>query len=325
MKDLKSGSNLEKVFASGEFAVTGELGPPKSADVDLIKEKAGYLKGIVDAVNITDNQTAIVRMSSIGAGLLALKEGLEPIIQITCRDRNRIAIQSDVIGACSLGLRNILCLSGDHQTFGNHETCKNVYDIDSMQLIETLKKMRDDGLFINGEEIKNSKKAEIKAPKIYIGAAANPFGDPFEFRVIRLAKKVNAGADFIQTQCIYDMDRFERWMEGVVKRGLHKKVKIMAGVTPLKSLGMAKYMRDSVAGLSVPEHYLERLRKVTAGKEKAEASKAAAEEGIQMCVEQIQRFRQMEGIAGVHIMAIEWEKRVHEIVERAGLTPRPQV
>ncbi len=325
MKGIKSGSNLEKVFAAGEFAVTAELGPPKSADVELVKTKAGYLKGIVDAVNITDNQTAIARMSSIGAGLLAIKEGLEPVIQITCRDRNRIAIQSDVLGAYALGIKNILCLTGDHQTFGNHNTCKNVYDMDSIQLVGMMKKMRDEQQFINGEEIRNTKKSEIVEPKIYIGAAANPFGDPFEYRVIRLAKKVAAGTDFIQTQCIYDMDRFEKWMEGVRERELHKHVKIMAGITPLKSVRMAEYMRDGVAGLTVPDYYIERLAKVTEGKEKKEASKAAAEEGIKMAVEQIKRFQDMEGVAGVHIMAIEWEKRVAEIVEAAGLSPRPKV
>lgn len=315
MNQLKSGSNLEKVFAKGAFAVTGELGPPKSADVGVIKTKAGYLKGVVDAVNITDNQTAIVRMSSIAAGYLALQEGVEPVIQITCRDRNRIAIQSDVLGAYSLGLKNILCLSGDHQQFGNHPGCKNVYDMDSIQLINTLKIMRDDKLFLCGDEIKNSKKAPVVEPKVYIGAAANPFGDPFEYRVIRLAKKANAGVDFIQTQCIYDMERFEEWMKQVRERELHKRVKIMAGVTPLKSAGMAKYMRDSVAGLSVPDYYVERMSK-------AEDPPA---EGIDICVEQIKRFQDIEGVAGVHIMAIEWEKRVAEIVEKAGLAPRPAV
>jgi methylenetetrahydrofolate reductase (NADPH) len=325
MNGLKSGSNLEKVFAAGEFAVTSELGPPKSADVELVKTKAGYLKGYVDAVNITDNQTAIARMSSIGAGLLALREGLEPLIQITCRDRNRIAIQSDILGAAALGIKNILALTGDHQTFGNHSTCKNVCDMDSIQLVGLMKGMRDDKQFINGEEIRNTKKSEIVEPKIFIGAAANPFGDPFEFRVIRLAKKVNAGADFIQTQCIYDMERFEKWMRGVRERELHKRVKIMAGVTPLKSVRMAEYMRDGVAGLTVPDYYIERLAKVTEGKEKADASKAAADEGIKMCVEQIKRFQDMEGVAGVHIMAIEWEKRVPEIVEAAGLAARPKV
>ncbi len=315
MNELKSGSNLERVFASGHFAVTAELGPPKSADLEVIRKKAGYLKGMVDAVNITDNQTAIVRMSSIAAGALVLREGLEPVIQITCRDRNRIAIQSDVLGAYALGLKNILCLTGDHQKFGNHGTCKNVFDLDSIQLIYALKTMRDEKLFICGDEIKNSKNAPVVEPRIFIGAAANPFGDPFEFRVIRLAKKVKAGVDFIQTQCVYDMERFEEWMKQVRARGLHKEVKIMAGLTPLKSVGMARYMRDSVAGLSVPDYYIDRL---------ARAENAAAE-GIKICVEQIKRLKEMEGIAGIHLMAIEWEKRVPEIVEAAGLLPRPPV
>jgi methylenetetrahydrofolate reductase (NADPH) len=313
MSELKAGSNLERVLEAGHFAVTAELGPPKSADVEIIKTKAGHLKGNVDAVNITDNQTAIVRMSSIAAGYLALQEGLEPVIQITCRDRNRIAIQSDVLGAYALGLKNILCLTGDHQVFGNHSTSRNVFDMDSIQLIQALKDMRDEKKFICGDEIKNSKKAPIVEPRIYIGGAANPFGDPFEFRVIRLAKKVNAGVDFIQTQCIYDMDRFEKWMKQVRERELHKKVKIMAGLTPLKSVGMAKYMRDSVAGLTVPDYYLERLSKVE--------DKAA--EGIKICVEQIKRLQEIEGVAGIHLMAIEWERRVPEIVETAGLLPRP--
>jgi methylenetetrahydrofolate reductase (NADPH) len=313
MSELKAGSNLERVLEAGHFAVTAELGPPKSADVEIIKTKAGHLKGNVDAVNITDNQTAIVRMSSIAAGYLALQEGLEPVIQITCRDRNRIAIQSDVLGAYALGLKNILCLTGDHQVFGNHSTSRNVFDMDSIQLIQALKDMRDKKIFICGDEIKNSKKAPIVEPRIYIGGAANPFGDPFEFRVIRLAKKVNAGVDFIQTQCIYDMDRFEKWMKQVRERELHKKVKIMAGLTPLKSVGLAKYMRDSVAGLTVPDYYLERLSKVE--------DKAA--EGIKICVEQIKRLQEIEGVAGIHLMAIEWERRVPEIVETAGLLPRP--
>ncbi len=315
--DFKTGSNLEKMFAAGHFAVTAELGPPKSADVEVIKKKAGHLKGVVDAANITDNQTAIVRMSSIAAGVLALQEGVEPVIQITCRDRNRIAIQSDVLGAYSLGIKNILCLTGDHQQFGNHATSKNVFDMDSIQLIQTLKTMRDEKQFLCGDEIKNSKKAPVVEPRVFIGGAANPFGDPFEFRVIRLAKKVIAGVDFIQTQCIYDIERFEAWMKQVCDRGLHEKVNIMAGVTPLKSARMAMYMRDSVAGLTVPDSYIERLSGVP--------KEDAAAEGIKICVEQIQRLREIEGVAGVHIMAIEWERRVPEILEQAGLLPRPRI
>jgi len=305
----KSGSNLEKVLSRGEFAVTAELGPPKSADLDLIKKKVELLSGWVDAVNITDNQTAIVRVSSIATGKLVLDMGLEPIIQITCRDRNRLSIQSDILGAYLLGIRNVLCLTGDHQCFGNHPAARNVFDLDSVQLIQMVKNMRDEKVFANGEEIKNSKKAEVKEPRMFIGAAANPFADPFEFRVIRLQKKINAGIDFIQTQCIYDMDRFADWTRGVCERGLHKKCKILAGVTPLKSLGMTKYMRDQVAGVSVPDYYVKRMAK-------AEDAKA---EGIEIVTEQIQQLRQIEGVAGVHIMAIEWEQKVSEIVQKAGL------
>ena len=305
----KSGSDLEKVLTRGDFAVTAELGPPKSADYAVIEKKVGYLKGWVDAVNITDNQTAIVRVSSVATGKLALDSGIEPIIQMTCRDRNKLAIQSDILGAYLLGMRNLLCLTGDHQCFGNHPSARHVFDIDSIQLIEMARKMRDDKVFACGDEIKNSKKAELKEPRIYLGGAANPFADPFEFRVIRLVKKINAGVDFIQTQCIYDMDRFEKWMKEVCKQGLHKKCKILAGVTPLRSAGMARYMRDEVAGVSVPDYYVERM---------AQAEDPPAE-GINICVEQIERLRNTEGVAGIHIMAIEWERRVPEIVEKAGL------
>ncbi len=310
--EYKSASNLEKTLTAGKFAVTAELGPPKSADLEHIKNKAKLLKGHVDAVNITDNQTAIVRVSSIAVGKLVLDMGLEPIMQMTCRDRNRLAMQSDILGAYLLGIRNILCLSGDHTCFGNHPTARGVYDLDSIQLVEMVRNMRDVKVFQNGEEIRNGKKAEIKEPKMFIGAAANPFADPFEYRVIRLEKKINAGVDFIQTQCIYDMDRFASWMEQVRNRGLHEKCKILAGVTPLKSVGMAKYMRDKVAGVVVPDYYIDRLAK----------AEDAAAEGIKICVEQIRRLREIEGVAGVHIMAIEWEQKVAEIVEKAQLKKR---
>jgi methylenetetrahydrofolate reductase (NADPH) len=312
---MKSGSNLERVLEAGQFAVTGELGPPKSASSKAIAKKSEHLKGMVDAANITDNQTAIVRMSSIAAGMLALQQGVEPVIQMTCRDRNRIAMQSDILGAHALGMRNLLCLSGDHQKFGNHPTAKNVFDLDSIQLVQMVKEMRDEKKFLNGEEIRNTPKAPIVQPKMFIGAAANPFGDPFQFRVVRLAKKVKAGADFVQTQCIYDMERFREWMKQVRDRGLHQQVAILAGVTPLKSAGMARYMRDEVPGLSVPDALVERMK----GAEKGAA------EGIKICIEQIEEFKEMEGIAGIHLMAIEWEHKVPEIVERAGLLPRPQV
>ena len=311
----KSGSNLERVLSAGHFAVTAELGPPKSVDVSVVDTKAEYLRGVVDAVNVTDNQTAIVRISSVASGKLLVDRGLEPVIQMTCRDRNRLAQQADVLGAYVLGIRNILCLTGDHQCFGNHPTAKHVFDLDSIQLIEGLRRMRDDGVFMCGDELRNTKKSDLCAPALFIGAAANPFGDPFEFRVIRLAKKVEAGADFIQTQCIYDMARFREWMEQVRDRGLHERTKIMAGLTPLKSLGMARYMATSVAGITVPESYLERVANAA----------DPAEEGIKICVEQIEQLREIEGVAGIHLMAIEWERKVPEILEQAGLLPRPVV
>ncbi len=307
---MKVGSNLEKILSSGGFAVTGELGPPKGADVSVIERKASLLKGNVDAINVTDNQTAIVRMSSIAVGAILQRMGLEATMQMVCRDRNRIAIQSDIFGAYGLGIRNILCLSGDHQKFGNHPTAKNVFDLDSIQLIQTVKLMRDEHKVLGGDEIEG-------VPAMFIGAAANPFADPFEYRVIRLAKKVAAGVDFIQTQCIYDMDKFERFMQMVRDRGLHEKVHILAGVTPLKSVGMARYMKEKVAGMEVPDEIIARMK--SAGKEKAR------EEGLNICVEQIQRLHKIEGVHGIHLMAIEWEDAVHSIVERAGLLPRPQV
>ena len=314
-KSTKSESRLEKILAAGHFAVTSELGPPKSADAEAVRTNAGYLKGVVDAVNITDNQTAIVRMSSIAAGVLAKECGLEPVIQITCRDRNRLAIQADVLGAYALGIHNILCLTGDHQCFGNHKTAKNVFDMDSIQLIAMLKSMRDDKIFQCGEEIRNSKKAPICEPKVFIGGAANPFGDPQAFQAIRLAKKAQAGVDFVQTQCIYDMDRFEQWMTEVRNMGLHEKVHILAGITPLKSVKMAEYMRDEVAGLSVPDALIERLKK---------AADPVAE-GNLIAIEQIKKIHEIPGVHGVHIMAIGGEKTVGKLVEEVGLLPRPTV
>jgi len=307
---MKTASRLEKVLASGAFAVTSECGPPRGADPEVIRRKGEALKGVVDAVNVTDNQTSVVRMSSIASCVILKEMGFDPIVQMTTRDRNRIALQSDILGAGALGLNNILCLSGDHQRFGDHPSAKNVYDIDSVQLIQTVRRMRDEGKFINGQEIK-------PAPKFFIGAAENPFADPFEIRVPRLAKKVAAGVDFIQTQCIYNLEKFRLWMKGVVDRGLHEKVKILAGVTPMKTVGMARYMKTSVPGMDVPDEIIDRLKGAPKGK--------VGEEGIKICIETIQQLKEIEGVAGVHIMAIEWEEKVREIAEGAGLLPRPQV
>ena len=310
MNDLKSGSTLEKILRAGHFAFTGECGPPKGSNVKHLKEKIAPLKGRVDAVNITDNQTAVVRMASWAASTILILEGLEPNFQMVCRDRNRLAIQSDILGVYAMGVRNMLCLSGDHQSFGNHPEAKNVYDIDSMQLIALVKKMRDEGKFMNNEDID-------VPPRLFVGAAANPFAEPFEFRVHRLALKIASGADFIQTQCIYNMERFREFMKRAVDMGLHERAYILAGVTPMKSVGMAQYMAKSVPGMDVPDSLINRLKGAGKGK--------AAEEGIKFAVEQIEEFKEMEGIAGVHLMAIEWEHMVPEIAERAGVLPRPEV
>ena len=319
---MKSGGNLERVLAAGHFTVTGEIGPPKNHDADVIRRKAALLEGRVDAANITDNQTAIVRLSSVAAGAILAGEGLEPVIQMTCRDRNRLALQSDLLGAAALGVRNVLCLSGDHQSHGNHPGAKNVHDIDSIQMLAMVKAMRDDGAFQCGEEIPGG------GPPLFIGAAANPFADPAALRPQRLAKKAAAGADFIQTQMVFDMARFEDYMKRVVDLGVHEKLAILAGVGPLKSSGMARYMRDHVPGMRVPDETVARMDGAVAGiaeDDKPARREAWRAEGIAVCIEQIERLREIEGVVGVHIMAVEWEEAIAPIVEGAGLLPRPVV
>ncbi len=304
----QSPGRLEKILSSGGFAVTAECGPPRGASADVVRKKGELLKGLVDAVNVTDNQTAIVRMSSISASTHLLQMGLEPVMQMVTRDRNRIALQSDILGAYSLGIRNILCLTGDHQSFGSQPDAMNVFDIDSMNLIRMVLTMRSEGRDMSGFELN-------VPPRMFIGAAANPFADPFEYRVIRLAKKIDAGADFIQTQCVYNMDRFKEWMRLAREEGLTEKVHILAGITPLKSAGMARYMDRRVAGMDVPEAIIKRMAGV--------AKDQAIEEGLKICLETIAELREVDGVHGIHIMAIEWEEIVGRIVEEAGLLPRP--
>jgi 5,10-methylenetetrahydrofolate reductase len=273
----------------------------------------------VDAANITDNQTAVVRMSSIAAGLLAHQEGVEPVVQMTCRDRNRLAMEADLLGAWGLGLRNLLCLTGDHQSFGNHPTSKNVYDIDSIQLVKIMAEMRDKGIFANGEEL------EGDPPQFFLGAVESPFADPMPYRPFRVAKKVRAGARFLQTQCVYNMPRFKEFMVKLGDMNVLDGLYVMAGLSPLKGPGMAKYMAANVPGIDMPTEVIERM--TAAGKgidDKAERSKAWKAEGIKLCIEQIQEVREIPGVAGVHVMAIEWEEAVRPIVEGAGLLPRPE-
>jgi len=310
MTELKTPSKLEKVLAQGHLAVTSECGPPRGSDPEAIRKKAGMIRDHVDAINITDNQTSVTRLCSLAACIHLKGMGVEPVLQMVVRDRNRIAIQSDILGAASFDIHNMLCLSGDHQQFGDNPKGQNVFDIDSMQLIQTVRLMRDEGKFLGGDAID-------RPPSVFVGAAANPFADPFEIRVPRLAKKVAAGAEFIQTQCIYNLDKFESWMEQVRDRGLHEKVAILAGVTPFKSAGMAKYMKNRVPGMDVPDEVVKRMSGVP--------KENQAQEGLDICVETIQRLKECEGVRGFHIMAIEWEEKVPEIAERAGLYPRPEV
>ena len=308
--NVNTPSKLEKILKAGHMAVTSECGPPRGSDPEEITKKAEMIKDYVDAINVTDNQTSVARMSSLAACIRIKLMGLEPVLQMVTRDRNRIAIQSDILGAASFDIYNMLCLSGDHQSFGDSKQGQNVHDLDSMQLVQTVRYMRDEGKFLGGDDIH-------RPPKMFVGAAANPFADPFEIRVPRLAKKVACGAEFIQTQCIYNLDRFEEWMKGVCDRGLHEKVYILAGMTPMRSVGMARYMKNRVPGMDVPDEVVKRMADTPKEKQ--------AEEGINICIEAIERLKSVEGVSGFHIMAIEWEEKVPEIVERAGLYPRPTV
>ena len=301
-------SHLAAVLASGQFAVCAELSPPRGVDLQAISRGVGNLKGYADAVNVTDNQAASVRMASIPVCGLLVRHGLEPVAQMTCRDRNRLAIQADLLGAAGLGIRNILCLSGDHGVWGDHPAARNVYDLDSVHLIRLARNLVDHGRLDNGREIS-------PAPRFLIGAAANPFAPPFDYRPHRLAKKVAAGADFVQTQLIYNLDRFRSYMARVRSLGLHEKVHILAGVGPMKSVRQAEFMAAKVAGMDVPQAVVDRMGKTPRASQPAE--------GIRICCEIIEQVREVPGVAGVHIMAVHWTDAVPEIVARAGLLPRP--
>jgi methylenetetrahydrofolate reductase (NADPH) len=303
---MVSGSNLERILRDGHFAVCGEMSPPQGADKAVILKKCGYFKGVADAVNLTDNQTAIVRMSSAMSSAFALGGGVEPIMQMTCRDRNRLAQQSDILGACAAGVKNILCLSGDYMNFGNHPDAKGVFDLDSVQLINMCAGMNE-GKFLCGDEMK-------APPKIFIGGAANPFAEPFELRIIRLGKKIRAGVHFIQTQPVFDFPKFERWIKAVRDEGYDRDVFILAGVMPVKSVKALEYMNNDVPGMSIAPEYIERMRSAADPKE----------EGIAICVETIKRLKEIPGVSGVHIMPVMWESITARVVEEAGLLPRPE-
>jgi methylenetetrahydrofolate reductase (NADPH) len=295
-------SNLEKVLKTKGFAVTAEIGPPKGCDSEKIKVKASFLKNCADAFNITDNQTGVVRLSSLCGSVILLDLGLEPIMQMTCRDRNRIALQSDVLGACAVGIRNILFVTGDHQCFGNHPEARGVFDLDSIQLIKVVKDMCDHGVFQSGDEIK------FGCPNVFIGGVANPFADPFSFRVDRLEKKIFAGVDFIQTQSVFNIERFNCWMDEVRYRGLDKKVFILAGVTPLKSLKMCERMKFHVPGVDIPDFIYKRMKNTSDAKE----------EGFNISLDLIKEIKKINGVSGVHITALFWEDIIPNLVSKAG-------
>jgi methylenetetrahydrofolate reductase (NADPH) len=296
-------SNLEKSLSEGRFAVTAEIGPPKGADPLKIRDKAILLEGCADAFNVTDNQTAVVRMSSLAGSVILLQMEMEPIMQMTCRDRNRIGLQSDVLGAAALGVRNILCLTGDHQSFGNHPAAKGVFDVDSLQLLQIIKDMRDQGIFQSGDPLL------AERPCVFLGAAANPYADPFEIQVDRLRKKIDAGAEFIQTQSVYNIEKFSVWMDDVRSQGLDKKVHILAGITPLKSVKMAERMKFHVPGTDVPDLVYERIKNAS----------DPAKEGYQIALQTIQELKELKGIHGIHITALFWEEIIPSLVNESGL------
>jgi methylenetetrahydrofolate reductase (NADPH) len=309
MKGLKSDSNLESILKAAHFAVTATCKPPAGTNSKSIKKDARTFKNYVDAVNITDNAWANVQLSSWAASIIMMEASVEPTLLMTCRDKNRLALQSDILGISAMGVKNILCVSGHHQSFGNHPGAKNVYDMDSVQLIAMVKKMRDEGKFINEEDIDG-------LPRLFIGAVSNPFAEPFEFRVFRLAKKIAAGADFIQTQSIFNMEEFKEFMKKAVDMGLHEKCHIMAGITPLISKDMALHMARTMPGVDIPEFIINRFHNLN--------KKAALKEGVQLAVEQIETFKEMEGVSGVHILSFDKSTLIPEIIRSAGLLPRPR-
>ena len=293
--------SLKQKIEKGQFVITAEMGPPRSPDGDVIRKKAAYFRKRIDAVNVTDNQTAIVRLSSIAAAKILLEERLEPIVQITCRDRNRIAIQSDLLGAAALGIENVLCLTGDHPRFGDHPEARGVFDLDSIQLISMVRTLNE-GFFLSGEKMK-------KKPCFFIGGAANPFAEPLPFRVTRLMKKKQAGAEFIQTQPIFHLDRFKYWLDGVRRRELHQKVAILGGVMPVRSAKVLNYMQEEVPGILIDETYIRRMETAT----------NPESEGIAIATEIIGSIRRLEGIAGLHLMPLLWEKVTPVLLEEADL------
>ena len=306
--EYKSDGRLERVLRSGRFAVTAELNPPDSADPQEVYDAALVLSEVCDAINATDASGANCHMSSVAICALLTRAGYAPVLQVSCRDRNRIAIQGDVLGAAAMGVCNVLCLTGDDVTVGDQPQAKRVFDLDSIHLLRTIKIMRDKGMFLSGRKL-------TVPPRLFLGAASNPFVQPYDWRPLRLAKKVEAGADFIQTQYCFEVERFRKFMRMVRDMGLDEKVFLLVGVGPLRSEKAAEFMRTKVPGIVIPDEIVERLRKTP--------KKRKRDEGKRICVEIIEQVREIKGVAGIHVMAYRQEEMVAEIIEEAGLLPRP--
>jgi methylenetetrahydrofolate reductase (NADPH) len=307
MSEMRAGSRLERVLRSGRFAVTAELNPPDSADPQAVYDAALVLAEVADAINATDASGANVHMSSVAICALLTRAGYEPVMQMACRDRNRIALQGDLLGAAAMGVRNVLCLTGDDVTVGDQPQAKRVFDFCSLQLLRTAVIMRDKGMFLSG------RKLDV-APRLFLGAASNPFAQPYQWRPKRLAKKIAAGADFFQMQYCFDVPRLRAFMQQVVDMGLHEQAFILVGVGPLRSDRAAEFMRTKIPGVRIPDEIVERLRMAPKQQQR--------DEGKRICIEIIQQVREIEGVAGVHVMAYRQEELVAEIIEEAGLLPR---
>lgn len=297
-------SNLQRRLAAGQIVVTGELAPPKGAGRERIEQLATNLGASVDAINLTDNQRGVARMSALGAGIIIQQLGIEPIVQMTCQHRNRIALQSDVLSGSALGIRNFLAMTGDHPRIGDHPDTKNVLDLNSFQLIRMMRQLRDEGSFLSGTALKD-------APRFFLGGVANPNIE----KAARLEKKIESGAEFIQTQLIFNTQRFRQWMTDVRAAGLHKQAAILAGVMVLRRPNSALYLRDHLPGTLMPDAVIDRMQHAA----------DVEQEGISLGAELVQDLLSVEGVAGVHIMSVDWTRSIPMVIERAGLLPRPPI
>lgn len=299
-------SGLARAVASDRLVVTAELGIPHGVDVGKIRTKADHLRGWVDAVNLTDNPGASVLPSSLAASRVLLDAGVEPVMQLVCRDRNRIGLQSDLLGAALLGIPNILLLTGDHTSFGDHPEAKPVFDLDSIQLIGAARTLRDRGVLLSGRPVS-------PPPAWFLGAVENPFAPPRDFRASRLAKKVAAGAQFAQTQFVFDVPAFARWMEQVRALGLDRRCAVLAGIGPIRSRRALEFLRRGVPGVHVPDALYRRLAAVP--------DHRFAREAFAHCVDTVAQVREIPGVGGIHVMAMGREQDVPELLDRAGISP----